>query len=153
MLRSSTVSGVTTTSPFSFVVVDPGMVTGYTMTIKPSSAPLIPDTLNTREYKAIISQCKVFIGARTHSTIAAYSTCVPTFVFGYSIKSLGIAKDLFGDHKGLVAKVYDPSGFDDMMNDLKDFLSKTDDYKAVLEKKMPDYIRQAESSVYELSKI
>ena len=40
------------------------------------------------------------MGARTHATIAAYSTCVPTVVFGYSVKSIGIAKDIFGttDH-------------------------------------------------------
>lgn len=50
--------------------------------------------------KGYISKCKVFMGARTHATIAAYSTCVPTVVFGYSVKSIGIAKDIFGttDH-------------------------------------------------------
>ena len=36
------------------------------------------------------------MGARTHATIAAYSSCVPTLVVGYSVKARGIAQDLFG---------------------------------------------------------
>jgi colanic acid/amylovoran biosynthesis protein len=48
------------------------------------------------ELKWIISQCSVFAGARTHSTIAALSSCVPTLSFGYSIKATGINRDIFG---------------------------------------------------------
>ncbi len=55
--------------------------------------------------KGIISRCEVFIGARTHATIAAYSTCVPTLVMGYSVKSRGIAKDLFGTEENYVIPV------------------------------------------------
>ena len=51
---------------------------------------------NCMELKGYISRCKMFIGARTHSTIAAYSSCVPTVVVGYSVKANGIATDLFG---------------------------------------------------------
>ena len=46
--------------------------------------------------KGYIAGCSFFVGARTHSTIAAYSSGVPTLVIGYSVKSRGIAKDLFG---------------------------------------------------------
>lgn len=52
--------------------------------------------------KWIISQCSYFIGARTHATIAAYSTGVPTLVLGYSVKSKGIARDLFGTETNYV---------------------------------------------------
>ncbi len=48
------------------------------------------------ELKGYIASCSFFVGARTHSTIAAYSSGVPTLVIGYSVKSRGIAKDLFG---------------------------------------------------------
>ena len=41
--------------------------------------------------KGYISRCELFIGARTHATIAAYSTGVPTLVLGYSVKARGIA--------------------------------------------------------------
>jgi polysaccharide pyruvyl transferase WcaK-like protein len=57
---------------------------------------LVPDKYNAAETKWIISQMSVFAGARTHSTIAALSSCVPTLSFGYSIKARGINQDLFG---------------------------------------------------------
>lgn len=55
--------------------------------------------------KAYIYKCRLFIGARTHATIAAYSTCVPTLVVGYSVKSKGIAKDIFGTYENYVIPV------------------------------------------------
>ena len=48
------------------------------------------------ELKYVLSQCKIAIAGRTHASIAAYSSFVPTIVIGYSVKSRGIAKDLFG---------------------------------------------------------
>ena len=57
--------------------------------------------------KVYISKCRFFIGARTHATIAAYSTCVPTLVVGYSVKSKGIAKDIFGTYENYVIPVQD----------------------------------------------
>ncbi len=55
--------------------------------------------------KGYISRCAFFVGARTHSTIAAYSSGVPTLVIGYSVKSRGIATDLFGTDEGYVLPV------------------------------------------------
>lgn len=63
------------------------------------------EQLNARQLKYIISKCRFFVGARTHSTIAAYSSCVPTLVLGYSVKSLGIATDLFGTYQNYVIPV------------------------------------------------
>ncbi|MGB9940824.1 polysaccharide pyruvyl transferase family protein [Methanosarcina sp.] len=57
---------------------------------------LIPPIYNASETKWIISKMKVFAGARTHSTIAALSSNVPTLSFGYSVKAKGINKDIFG---------------------------------------------------------
>ena len=59
----------------------------------------LPNNLNAIQIKGYIARMELFIGARTHATIAAYSSCVPTMVLGYSIKSLGIAKDLFGTER------------------------------------------------------
>lgn len=59
------------------------------------------------ELKYIISKCSFFVGARTHATIAAYSSCVPTLVVGYSVKARGIARDLFGTEDGYVLSVQD----------------------------------------------
>jgi polysaccharide pyruvyl transferase WcaK-like protein len=58
---------------------------------------LIPPIYNAEQTKWIIGQMAVFAGARTHSTIAALSSGVPTLSFAYSIKAQGINKDLF-DH-------------------------------------------------------
>jgi polysaccharide pyruvyl transferase WcaK-like protein len=55
--------------------------------------------------KGYISHCSFFVGARTHSTIAAYSSKVPTLVMGYSVKSRGIATDLFGTYENYVLPV------------------------------------------------
>lgn len=60
---------------------------------------LLPDHLNATQYKGYIARMRFFIGARTHATIAAYSSLVPTMVLGYSVKSKGIARDLFGEEK------------------------------------------------------
>ena len=60
---------------------------------------------NCMELKGFISRCRFFVGARTHATIAAYSTCVPTLVVGYSVKSRGIARDLFGTEENYVLPV------------------------------------------------
>lgn len=63
------------------------------------------DDHNCMELKGYISKCRFFVGARTHATIAAYSTCIPTLVVGYSIKAKGIAKDIFGTYKNYVIPV------------------------------------------------
>lgn len=60
------------------------------------------DNLNYLQIRYIISRCRFFIGARTHSVISAYSTYVPTVALGYSIKSRGIAKDVGIDDKYVI---------------------------------------------------
>ncbi len=55
--------------------------------------------------KGYIARCRFFIGARTHATIAAYSSLVPTLVVGYSVKARGIAQDLFGTWENYVMPV------------------------------------------------
>lgn len=57
---------------------------------------LVPPVLNAAETKWIISQMGVFAGARMHSTVAAFSSYVPTLSFAYSIKAQGMNKDIYG---------------------------------------------------------
>ena len=74
---------------------------------------LLDQMYSARELKGFIARCRAFVGARTHSTIAAYSSCVPTLVLGYSVKSVNIALDLFGKTDGYVVPVDqldDPDG-------------------------------------------
>lgn len=74
---------------------------------------ILIEDLNCMELKGYIARCRFFIGARTHATIAAYSSGVPTLALGYSIKSKGIAKDLMGTYNDFVIPVQ-------QLNDYKD---------------------------------
>lgn len=57
---------------------------------------MTPDLLNAPQIKYVLGRCRYFIGARTHATIGAISQGVPTLSIAYSVKALGINKDLFG---------------------------------------------------------
>lgn len=99
--------------------------------------------LNCMQLKDIISKCDMFIGCRTHSTIAAYSTCVPTLVVGYSTKAKGIAKDIFGSYDDLLIDVREFKSDSDLLNAFFKFREKGDDLRLLLQKTMPDYIKRA----------
>lgn len=86
--------------------------------------------------KEIISCCRFFIGARTHSTIAAYSTGVPTVVVGYSVKAKGIAVDLFGTDKNFVLPVQDISDADDLLKAFEWLVVHEVEIKSKLEREM-----------------
>jgi len=60
------------------------------------SLAVLPESLSAAQIKWVISKCDLFVGARTHATIAAFSTGVPTLSIGYSLKARGINRDLFG---------------------------------------------------------
>jgi len=51
------------------------------------------------ELKAFIGRCALFIGARTHATIAATSMLVPTIALAYSTKAFGIMEDVLDREK------------------------------------------------------
>jgi colanic acid/amylovoran biosynthesis protein len=59
--------------------------------------------LSSRQLKYVISRLRLFIGARTHATIAALSTNVPTLSIGYSVKANGINRDLFGHEEWVIS--------------------------------------------------
>lgn len=98
---------------------------------------------NCLELKGFISRCSFFIGARTHATIAAYSTCVPTLVLGYSVKSRGIAKDLFGDYQNYVLPVQDMNDSRELLDSFKWVMKHEKDIKSHLKEIMPDYVSKA----------
>ena len=57
---------------------------------------ILPPTFTAAEYKWAISRLRALIAARTHTTIAAFSTGVPTVSIAYSAKAIGINKDIYG---------------------------------------------------------
>ncbi len=113
---------------------------------------LLPNNLNAIQYKGYISRMRYFIGARTHSTIAAYSQLVPTMVLGYSVKSKGIAKDIFGEEKLVL-------GLDEI-SDTKKLISKFEELrrdeksiKETLETKIPEIKLMAKKSANYLMQV
>lgn len=94
---------------------------------------------NCCELKGYISRCRMFIGARTHATIAAYSTCVPTMVLGYSVKSKGIARDIFGTEKHYVLPVQELQNPDELANGFDWLLANETVIREHLAKTMPKY--------------
>lgn len=98
---------------------------------------------NCMDLKKIISQCDMFIGSRTHSTIAAYSSCVPTLVCGYSVKSKGIAKDIFGTFENYVIPVQDIENENELIISFQWLLQNKDEIRNHLLNFMPSYIKKA----------
>lgn len=103
----------------------------------------VPDA-NCCELKYLISQCSFFVGARTHATIAAYSTGVPTLVLGYSVKSRGIARDLFGTEEDYVLPVQQLQDKDDLLHAFTGIYDHGQKIHSHLAEIMPEYIKKAQ---------
>lgn len=109
--------------------------TGRVLQIEDASAP---------QLKGYISRCRMFIGARTHATIAAYSSCVPTLVVGYSVKARGIAKDLFGTARNYVLPVQQLKKKEDLIAAFEWLKAQEVPMRRKLQDVMPGYQKQAE---------
>lgn len=73
---------------------------------------LLEPSLQASETKWVISRVRLFAGARTHSTIAAISSAVPTLGIGYSAKARGISRDVYGHDRWLISGTeFDPDRF------------------------------------------
>lgn len=103
---------------------------------------LLPNDLNATEYKGYIARMRFFIGARTHATIAAYSSLVPTMVLGYSVKSKGIAKDIFGEEK-LVLDLVEISDASKLIAKFEEMKSEELQLKETLENRIPEIKKRA----------
>ncbi|MCM1153945.1 MAG: polysaccharide pyruvyl transferase family protein [Roseburia sp.] len=109
--------------------------------------------MSCQKLKYIISQCRAFIGARTHATIAAYSSCVPTLVVGYSVKALGIARDLFGQEEHYVLPVQALQEPEELLGAYEWLLEHEDEIRERLQRIMPEYCEQSRAAGKEVLKI
>ncbi len=105
------------------------------------------------ELKGYIGRCSLFVGARTHATIAAYSSCVPTLVVGYSVKARGIARDLFGREDGYVIPVQSLEQKDDLVKAFQWLADRKDEVRSKLLEVMPDYQKRALSIGKEVDRL
>lgn len=108
---------------------------------------------NCEELKGYISRCRFFVGARTHATIAAYSTGVPTLVLGYSVKSKGIARDLFGIEENYVIPVQSLVDSNTLAETFEWLMHNEQKIKNTLNEVMPEYKKRISNGIYELSKL
>lgn len=100
---------------------------------------LLDGKYNCCQLKSLISKCRFFIGARTHATIAAYSTFVPTLVVGYSTKSIGIARDLFGTDAGYVCSVQNMTDEHMLRDAFRDICLRESELRQHLTRFIPEY--------------
>lgn len=113
---------------------------------------LLPDNLNAIQYKGFIARMRFFIGARTHATIAAYSKLVPTLVLGYSIKSKGIAKDIFGEEK-LVLGLSEISDSAKLIAKFEEMKAQENEIATILANKIPEIRKMASKAADFLQQI
>jgi polysaccharide pyruvyl transferase WcaK-like protein len=107
---------------------------------------LLPNNLNAIQYKGYISRMRFFIGARTHATIAAYATLIPTLVLGYSIKSKGIALDIFGEEK-LVLSIKELSDSQKLIAKFEEMKAEEKQLITILANRIPDIKKMSHKAV------
>lgn len=107
---------------------------------------LLPDDLTAIQYKGYIARMRFFIGARTHATIAAYSNYVPTMVLGYSVKSKGIAQDIFGEEK-LVLGIEEISDSRKLIGKFNEMVREEDEIKNKLKHAIPNIQKMSYKAV------
>lgn len=105
------------------------------------------------ELKGYIARCRFFIGARTHATIAAYSSLVPTLVVGYSVKARGIATDIFGSWEKYVEPVQQLKTKEQLLAAFQWLYSHEEEIRTRLKERMPAYIESARQAGKELKRI
>lgn len=104
---------------------------------------VMDQSYNCMQLKDIIARCRLFVGCRTHSTIAAYSSGVPTLVVGYSIKARGVCYDIFGREDGLLVDVRKFESDNDLIYMFDKFIEQENEIKSLLKHTMPEYCQKA----------
>ncbi len=102
---------------------------------------LVSEFYSAAQLKHIIAGARFAVTLRTHASIAAYSSCVPTLVAGYSMKSSGIAMDL--GMSEYVVQIKDIRKDTDLSNTFKKLFANENAVKNQLQARIPQYIQNA----------
>ena len=105
---------------------------------------------NCCELKGYIARCRFFVGARTHATIAAYSSYVPTLAVGYSVKSRGIALDLFGTEENFVLPVQKMKSENELRDCFSWLIECESNIRYRLQEIIPEYAKKAKCAVEQM---
>jgi len=95
----------------------------------------LPRFMPAAEIKWVISRLRCLVGARTHATIAAFGSLVPTVSLVYSFKGIGINKRLFGGLRYAVTK--EDCSVEAIVEKLELVLADYDKIRRTLEEKIP----------------
>lgn len=120
---------------------------------KDTGRVLMVEDCNAEELKGFISRCRFLIAARTHASIAAYSSCVPTLVIGYSVKAKGIAKDIFGTYENYVLPAQSFENDTDLIHGFKWLYENENTIRKHLCAFMPEYCKKAYQIKEEIERI
>ncbi len=108
---------------------------------------LLGEGLSAPQIKGYIARLSALVTARTHASIAAYSTGVPTLVIGYSVKARGIARDLFGEEAGHLIAVQELAGAQELLDAYDALAARADAERAFLKERLPAYMDGREEAV------
>ena len=108
---------------------------------------LLPGDLNALQLKGYIRRLSMLVTARTHASIAGYSSAVPTLVIGYSVKAKGIARDLFGSEEGHLIPVQELSGEGELIAAYDAMADRAQQERIFLEERLPVYMQGTEEIV------
>ena len=108
---------------------------------------LLPGDLNALQLKGYIRRLSMLVTARTHASIAGYSSAVPTLVIGYSVKAKGIARDLFGSEEGHLIPVQELSGEGELIAAYDAMADRAQQERIFLEERLPVYMQSTEEIV------
>lgn len=108
---------------------------------------MLPGTLNALQLKGYIRRLRALVTARTHASIAGYSSAVPTLVIGYSVKAKGIARDLFGEEDGHLIPVQELSGAQQLIGAYDALIERAEDERRFLAERLPGYMQGKEETI------
>ena len=108
---------------------------------------MLPGTLNAMQLKGLIARLRALVTARTHASIAAYSTGVPTLVIGYSVKARGIARDLFGSEEGRLITAQELRDERQLISAYDALIAREHEERVYLRERMPAYTAGQQETV------
>ncbi len=119
---------------------------------EPERVRLAPSNLHAPALKHVISRCDLLMAARTHATIAGFSSAVPTISLAYSRKALGINRDLFGDERWAIdaRRMASPG---EAVARLAELVAMADGVRSHLAARAPEMVALARSAVDHLAEV
>ncbi|HZK39329.1 MAG TPA: polysaccharide pyruvyl transferase family protein [Clostridia bacterium] len=113
---------------------------------------VLPENLTAAQYKGYISRLRFLVASRTHACIAAYSSCLPVIVLGYSVKSKGISRDVFGNER-FVLDTRNIMDAKEIVNSFMALKEQEEELKNILAKNIPPLIERAYAAGERLARL